>query len=264
MSIPILCVDAFTSKPFSGNPAAVCLLEGEADEGWMLVVAAELNLSETAFLYPISDNEFGLRWFTPMVEVDLCGHATLAAAHVLYERGEVARDKTITFNGVKHTLKADSNGDGITLDFPLTETAPADGSVALFEGLGVVTLNVYQAGADLLVEVNDEKTVKNLNPDFATLAKVKARGVIVTAKGDDDNVDFVSRFFAPKVGINEDPVTGSSHCALAHYWKEKLKKEKFIARQLSRRGGEIGVEIAGDRVKLTGQAVIIWQGALLA
>ena len=260
--VSILCIDAFTSKPFSGNPAAVCLLEDAANEGWMQSVAAELNLSETAFLHKLGDAEYALRWFTPTMEIDLCGHATLASAHALYEREDVARDTTITFRGTVHTLKASSTDDGIVLDFPLVETSPADGSQELFEGLGIVSTEIFQAGDDLLVEVNDEEMVQNLNPDFSSLAKVKTRGVIVTAQGSENGVDFVSRFFAPGAGIDEDPVTGSTHCALAHYWRGKLGKDHFFARQLSKRGGEMKVTVAGERVLLTGQAVIVWEGFL--
>ena len=262
--IPIFCVDAFTSKPFSGNPAAVCLLEGAGDERWMQSVAAEMNLSEAAFLHKLGDAEYTLRWFTPTMEIDLCGHATLASAHALYERGDIARDKTITFRGTVHTLKASSTNDGIVLDFPLVKTSPADGSQELFEGLGVVSTEVFQAGDDLLVEVDDEETVQNLNPDLSSLAKVKTRGVIVTAKGNEDGVDFVSRFFAPGVGIDEDPVTGSAHCALADYWRGKLGKDNFFARQLSKRGGEMRVKIENNRALLSGKAITVWEGFLRA
>ena len=260
--IPICCVDAFTDKPFSGNPAAVCLLEKETPDEWKQSVAAEMNLSETAFVMLAGSEAFGLRWFTPTVEVDLCGHATLAAAHVLWERGIVTSATTIFFDTRSGRLAALRGDDGISMDFPSVEPAPASPPPELVEGLGVSPARVRRAGPDYLVELLSADDVLRLDPDFSFLRRVNARGIIVTARGDDPETDFVSRFFAPAAGIDEDPVTGSSHCALGPHWGPRLGKTVLRARQLSKRGGSMRVELKGDRVILTGQAVTVWTGEL--
>lgn len=250
-------VDAFADKPFEGNPAAVCITESPLDEATMQNIAMEMNLSETAFLVRKGEG-FHLRWFTPASEVKLCGHATLASAHVLWSEGVVSVDETISFETLSGQLTALSDGDRIVLDFPAKmeeEVSPAEG---LIEALGVTAKYVGKNQFDYLVEVGDEETVRQLTPDFTSLAKVPVRGVIVTAKAvEGSQYDFVSRFFAPAVGVNEDPVTGSAHCCLAPYWARELGKDKLLAYQASRRGGEVGLEVYSDRVKLMGKAVTV-------
>lgn len=260
----IFGVDAFTAEPYRGAPAAVCLSPSPMPEGRMQAVAAEMNLSETAFLVTKSEGEYGLRWFTPTVEVDLCGHATLASAHVLFETGE-APGPSIVFHTRSGALTARKADAGIELDFPLVAPEEADAPPGLLESIGVHNpAAVMKAGPDYLVEVESRQEVEALSPDFAELRKVDMRGVIVTAKSDIDGVDFVSRFFAPAAGIDEDPVTGSAYCALAPYWADRLGKTEFSARQVSRRGGDVGARIDGGRVALSGAAVTVWSGRLNA
>ena len=256
-------VDAFTNKPFSGNPAAVCVLPQPVPDEWMRNVAREMNLSETAFLTP-QDGGFQLRWFTPAVEVDLCGHATVASAHVLWEDGHLPANRQARFHTRSGLLLADRRGDWIELDFPAKVVAPAPAPAELLPALGVaravfVGKNVF----DYLVEVDSEETLKALSPDHSTLRKVPVRGVIVTARSDSGEFDFVSRFFAPGAGVDEDPVTGSAHCALGPYWSERLGKSEFTAFQASARGGVVRVKLAGDRVLLGGQAVTVMTADLL-
>ncbi len=263
MRIKIFGVDAFTGKPFSGNPAAVCLLTKPAPDGWMQAVSAEMNLSETAFVKSMGGGEYNLRWFTPKVEVDLCGHATLASAHILWETGEVKTDRII-FNTKSGQLTAVRAGGCIELDFPQVQPEPAPAPAGLLEGLGVEKpINVAKAGPDYLVELGSENEIRKLKPDFARLGSIDMRGVIVTARGDDTDIDFVSRVFAPSAGIDEDPVTGSSHCALGPYWSGEIGKKEFKARQVSKRGGEVGVKLEGDRAILSGKAVTVWAGSLI-
>ena len=256
-------VDAFTNKPFSGNPAAVCVLPQPVPDEWMRNVAREMNLSETAFLTP-QDGGFQLRWFTPAVEVDLCGHATVASAHVLWEDGHLPANRQARFHTRSGLLLADRRGDWIELDFPAKVVAPAPAPAELLPALGVaravfVGKNVF----DYLVEVDSEETLKALSPDHSTLRKVPVRGVIVTARSDSGEFDFVSRFFAPGAGVDEDPVTGSAHCALGPYWSERLGKSELTAFQASARGGVVRVKLAGDRVLLGGQAVTVMTADLL-
>jgi PhzF family phenazine biosynthesis protein len=261
MSIPIYQVDAFTDKPFAGNPAAVCILSAPADEKWMQDVAREMNLSETAFICR-EDNGFRLRWFTPAVEVDLCGHATLATAHILWETGRlepVAQARFFTKSGL---LKAARSRSLIELDFPAKPEESADPLPGMAEALGTSFRYVCKNKFDYLVEVDSEDIVRNLKPDFSKLLQIQARGVIVTSKAIKEPFDFVSRFFAPRVGVNEDPVTGSAHCFLGPYWAKRLGKKSFLAYQASQRGGEIRVRLEGDRVFLGGQAVTIFRGEL--
>ncbi|HVE73268.1 MAG TPA: PhzF family phenazine biosynthesis protein [Thermoanaerobaculia bacterium] len=251
-------IDAFTAQAFRGNPAAVCLLDAERGDDWMADVAAEMNLSETAFLLPRGD-DWSLRWFTPAVEVDLCGHATLASAHALWEERGLQSVRFHTRSGV---LTADRNGHTIELDFPATPAKPCAAPAGLLESLGVQDpLFVGRNAYDYMVEVESEEELRALAPDFARLRTIEARGVIVTAPGRD--YDFVSRWFGPQSGVDEDAVTGSAHCALAPYWATKLGRESMTAYQASKRGGVVRVRLAGDRVKLGGQAVTVFRGELL-
>jgi PhzF family phenazine biosynthesis protein len=261
VSIPIVQVDAFTSEPFSGNPAAVCLLPDARDASWMQKVAAEMNLSETAFLVKRGD-DFDLRWFTPAVEVDLCGHATLASAHVLWEAGRLPRDATARFHTKSGLLTAERRGDWIELNFPATPDEPAAPPDGLAGALGASPLYTGRSRFDYLVELESEAAVRNLRPDFAKLRAVPVRGVIVTSRATSGDCDFVSRFFATGAGIDEDPVTGSAHCALAPFWSRRLGKTEFVARQVSARGGVLRVRLDGDRVRIAGQAVTVLRGEL--
>lgn len=254
-------VDAFTNKPFSGNPAAVCMLDAPADETWMQNMAGEMNLSETAFLYR-EDDGFRLRWFTPAVEVDLCGHATLASAHILWESGYLWPAEKALFHTRSGLLTAERNGLWIELDFPSTppeETEPLPG---LVEALGVDPVFVGKSKYDFIIQVGTEEEVRCVQPAFESLRSIPARGVILTSLADDRGYDFVSRYFAPAFGINEDPVTGSAHCCLAPHWSSVTGKDKFVAYQASARGGEVRARLAGDRVILGGQAVTVLRGEL--
>ncbi|HVP35754.1 MAG TPA: PhzF family phenazine biosynthesis protein [Terriglobales bacterium] len=258
----IFQVDAFTEKPFSGNPAGVCILEKSADESWMQNVAMEMNLSETAFLFREKDG-FNLRWFTPKMEVNLCGHATLASAYILYTEGYLKAGQNAEFYTKSGILKAELENGWIQLDFPsLTENAleaPRD----LARGLGAKPLYVGKCGFMYLAELESEKVVRDLKPDFSILGKPEIGSVIVTSRASTRGYDFVSRFFAPSVGINEDPVTGSAHCILGPYWSKKLDKTEFIAYQASARGGVLKVKVGKDRVYLGGQAVTVLKAELL-
>jgi PhzF family phenazine biosynthesis protein len=261
MGIPIYGVDAFASEAFRGNPAAVCVVSGGTEARWMQSVAGEMNLSETAFVEPGIGGNWGLRWFTPGVEVDLCGHATLAAAHVLWQTGRVDGKEPIRFDTRSGRLECRWDGaGGVTMDFP---ERPAQ-AMAIPEGLpAALGSDVRWCGRsvdDLLVELPHAATVRGLNPDLAAIGRFPVRGVIVTAPSDGEGSDFVSRFFAPAVGVPEDPVTGSAHCTLAGYWAERLGKTRLVGRQVSRRGGMVGVCLKGGRVELTGSAVIVWRG----
>lgn len=261
MPTPIFHVDAFTERPFAGNPAAVCLLEGPRSAEWMQQVGAEMNLSETAFVWPEADG-YRLRWFTPRVEVDLCGHATLASAHVLWKSERVGRHETIVFHTASGALTATLRGAEIELDFPQTPPHEAEPPSGLLGALGVEARQVARNQFDFLVEVASEKAVRELRPDFAELRKIPARGVMVTARAETPPYDFVSRFFAPGAGIDEDPVTGSAHCCLGPYWRDRLHKSEFRAYQASPRGGVVGVRLEGDRTFLRGRAVTILRGEL--
>jgi len=265
--MPVAClqIDAFAERPYSGNPAAVCLLEGERDARWMQAVAEEMNLSETAFIRPGRDG-FDLRWFTPAVEVDLCGHATLAAAHALWSEACVPGDAEIRFQTRSGLLTAARNGELIELDFPAASPAAPDldeaGIRSLGDALGVVPKRVIRSAFDLLVEVGTDREVREARPDYRRLGELDCRGVIVTSTSDDPRFDFVSRFFAPGVGVNEDPVTGSAHCCLGPYWGERLGKHEMTAFQASSRGGVVRVRVSGDRVILGGHAVTVFRGEL--
>jgi PhzF family phenazine biosynthesis protein len=262
MGLRITQVDAFTDTAFAGNPAAVCLLQAPRDEGWMQSVAREMNLSETAFLVRTADG-YDLRWFTPSVEVALCGHATLASAHVLWEDGHLPSARQARFHTTSGLLTGDRSGEWIELDFPAKRGEPAPAPAGLAEALGVTPKYVGKNQFDYLVEVEGEVTVRRLTPNHAMLATLPVRGVIVTSRADSAAYDFVSRFFAPGSGVPEDPVTGSAHCALGPYWQSRLGKSDFVAYQASPRGGVVRVRVAGDRVKLGGQAVTVLRGELL-
>jgi len=262
MGLKIIQVDAFTGEAFSGNPAAVCVLAEPGETAWLQKVANEMNLSETAFLVP-QDDGFDLRWFTPVKEVDLCGHATLASAHVLWEEGHLSPDKQARFHTRSGLLTADRDGDWIVMDFPAEPPTTASAPPNLLKALGVTPEYVGKNRFDYLVEVDSEETVRTLEPDLTLLKTVDTRGVIVTGQGNGSGYDFVSRFFAPQSGINEDPVTGSAHCCLGPFWQERLEKDSFFAYQASARGGELRVRVKGDRVSLVGQAVTVLRGELL-
>lgn len=259
----IFHVDAFTSEPFSGNPAGVCILPHPKVDGWMQRVAAEMNLSETAFLIRAADG-YNLRWFAPLVEVDLCGHATLASAHVLWQEGLAGRDEKIAFHTRSGVLTCTLDGEWIGLDFPAipdVEIAPPE---SIVEALGVTPLYVGASRYDYIVEVDSEEMVLGLTPDYGRILGLPVRGVIVTSRASTGEFDFVSRFFAPAVGVNEDPVTGSAHCCLGPFWGGRLGKEDLIARQVSRRGGVVKMNLVGDRVHLYGQAVTVVRGEMVA
>lgn len=259
----LLHIDAFTSHPFRGNPAAVCVLDRERAETWMQSLAAEMNLSETAFLLP-RDNGFLLRWFTPAVEVALCGHATLASAHALWEEQLWPPDDPIPFTTKSGVLTAALDGDVIELDFPATLETKAEPAPGLLESLGITNpVYIGRNRFDYLIEVASEDVVRSLDPDHAQLRKIDVRGVIVTSRAASTTAaDFVSRFFAPGSGVDEDPVTGSAHCCLAPYWSARLGKQELTGFQASRRGGYVRVRHEGDRVKLGGKAVTILRGTL--
>lgn len=262
MEIPIYFVDAFTDRPFAGNPAAVCLLDEPADEAWMQQVASEMNLSETAFLQR-QDDGFELRWFTPTVEVDLCGHATLASAHVLWTTGYLWTSEEARFHTRSGLLTARQVDGWIELDFPATPAEPADAQPELVEALGVTPVSVGRNKFDYLIEVASEEEVRQIQPDHETLRSLPVRGVIVTSRSQGGKYDFVSRFFAPGSGIEEDPVTGSAHCCLAPYWSERLGLTEMTGYQASPRGGIVRVRREGERVLLGGQAVMVLRGTLI-
>lgn len=261
MGIKIYQVDAFTDEPFSGNPAAVCILDKEVDENWMQCVASEMNLSETAFLYRVGDS-YSLRWFTPTVEVDLCGHATLASAHILWEEGYLDPSQDAQFHTRSGLLTASMKAKTIELNFPSDPEQETPVPEGLIEALEINPSYVGKNSFDYLVQVDDEQQIRNLKPIFDLLKTVPARGVIVTSVSDSGEYDFVSRFFAPGVGINEDPVTGSAHCCLGPFWGKRLNKFKLKGAQLSSRGGVVQVSLVDKRVILGGKAVTIFRGEM--
>jgi len=264
MSTAITVVDAFTDQPFAGNPAAVCILPRPAPDAWMRDVAREMNLSETAFLHRLEDG-FSLRWFTPTVEVDLCGHATLASAHVLWRQAYLPPHAVARFHTRSGLLTATNTADRIYLDFPAKLAVAAEAPPALLSSLGIGgAIWVGKNQFDYLVEVATEAEVRRLTPDHGRLAILPVRGVIVTSRAEAGSpFDFVSRFFAPGSGVAEDPVTGSAHCALAPYWRGKIGRDVMTGYQASARGGTIHVECRGDRVILGGQAITVLRGQLL-
>lgn len=262
MRVRCLQIDAFTDRPYAGNPAAVCLLEEDRDSDWMQAVAAEMNLSETAFVRALDDG-FELRWFTPAIEVDLCGHATLASAYALWAEGMVDQSQPIRFHTKSKVLTCTQDGDIIELDFPATPVLEAEPPAGLLGALGVQPTFVGKSKFDKFLVVESEQAVRALNPDFAALRRISTRGVIVTSTSDDPRFDFISRFFAPGAGIDEDPVTGSAHCCLGPYWSDQLGKTEMTAFQASARGGVVRVRVNRDRVLLGGQAVTVMKGELV-
>jgi PhzF family phenazine biosynthesis protein len=261
VGLRIFQADAFTDKAFAGNPAAVCILTESRDDSWMQNLAREMNLSETAFLRKKADG-YDLRWFTPAVEVALCGHATLASSHILWETEMLAAGEQARFHTLSGLLTANRKGDWIELNFPATPEQSAIAPSRLIEALGVAPKYVGKSKFDYLVEVDGEETVRNLNPDFALLRAMQVRGVMVTSQATSPGYDFVSRFFAPGSGIDEDPVTGSAHCCLGPFWGRRLGKNELTAYQASRRGGTVRVRVSGDRVYLSGKAVTVFRGEL--
>jgi PhzF family phenazine biosynthesis protein len=269
-SLPLFQVDAFSAQPFRGNPAAVCLLDAPRPADWMLAVAAEMNLSETAFVVVDgSDGELPLRWFTPKVEVDLCGHATLATAHVLWATGTCDPGESIRFATASGDLTCTVDGDEtIWMDFPALPSEPIDQPDGLAEALGAPPVRVARNRHDHLVELADAVTVRALTPDLHALARIETRAVVVTALADggddvDEDIDFVSRCFGPRVGIDEDPVTGSAHCALGPWWAPRIGRNRLVGHQVSARGGTVQVDVRDDRVGIGGTAFTVLQANLV-
>jgi PhzF family phenazine biosynthesis protein len=262
-TIPIYHVDAFTDKPFAGNPAAVCILESPMPEDWMQSVAGEMNLAETAFVCATADG-FDLRWFTPAVEVDLCGHATLASAHVLWETERLGRLDSARFSTRSGILTCVQHEGLIEMDFPAEPASPTTAPPGLLAALGVEAGYVGRNRFDYLVEVKDAGTLRTLKPDLRRIAEISARGIIVTCRSDEARYDVRSRLDAPAAGIEEDPPTGSAHCCLGPFWQAHLGRSSLTGYQASRRGGIVGMKMQGDRVRLSGHAVTVLRGALLA
>jgi PhzF family phenazine biosynthesis protein len=260
----IIQVDAFTATPFQGNPAAVCVLEQTVDENWMQLVAREMNLSETAFVLK-QENGFNLRWFTPTTEVPLCGHATLATAHVLWTEGYLAKETSARFHTLSGLLIANLKGNWIELNFPVNLSETTEIPELLATALDVPLKTVVKNSLGYLVEVESATTISNLQPNFSLLKTLPISNVIVTSVADrESKYDFVSRFFAPGLGIDEDPVTGAAHCCLAPFWRNKLNKNEFLAYQASARGGVVKVNYdGGNRVFLQGQAITVMRGAIV-
>jgi PhzF family phenazine biosynthesis protein len=264
MKAELYQVDSFTAEPFKGNPAGVCLLEKPAPESWMQNLAMEMNLAETAFVYPES-NGFHLRWFTPATEVELCGHGTLATAHILFEAGKLMPNDIARFYTKSGILTVIKNNNFLEMNFPATPASQCPAPKNLSRALGNVNLLFNgKNDFDYLIELDSEEIIKSMSPDFDLLKQITARGIIVTSRSRNPEFDFVSRFFAPGIGIDEDPVTGSAHCTLGPHWAKKLGKSNFTAYQASRRGGIVKVELTGDRVLLRGQAVTIFSARLTA
>jgi PhzF family phenazine biosynthesis protein len=258
MGTPLFWVDAFTDTAFRGNPAAICLLDAPADEAWMQRLAFELGLAETAYVVPRPDGDYDLRWFTPTVEIPLCGHATLASAHTLFETGR--ESGPVTFHTRSGPLTCTRDGDRIAMDFPAAPPTPVEAPPGLLDALGITdAVAVLDNKQWCIVEVADAGTVEGLTPDLRRLETIVA-GASVTARSDRDGVDIVSRVFGPGVGVDEDAVTGSVHCALTPYWTEKLGKQELVAYQASARGGTLHCRLDGDRVSLSGPAVTVLRG----
>lgn len=262
MSHELHLVDAFTDVPFAGNPAAVCLLQEPAADAWLQNVAREMNQAETAFVRPL-EGEYELRWFTPVYEVDLCGHATLASAHLLWQKRQLEPSAIVRFRTRSGVLTARRDGEWITLDFPATRPEPCTPPPDLLESLGTGPAEVQRSKFDYFVVLEDPQKLRRLAPDMGRLATIDTRGAIVTAPSDEPGIDFFSRFFAPRAGVPEDPVTGSAHCALTPYWSARLGRTRMVGRQLSPRGGSVRVEDLGERVLLSGKAVTVASGELL-
>lgn len=263
MAQPVVTVDAFTDRPFGGNPAAVCILPRPADERWMQSVAAEMNLSETAFVHP-EDGGYRLRWFTPTIEIDLCGHATLASAHVLWESAQLTSETPARFHTRSGLLTASRQGDLIELDFPAERAVPHPAPAGLEDAIGAPVKLVARNRFDYLLEVADEAVLRSLRPDAVALRGIPSRGFILTCASARPEFDFVSRFFSAATGTYEDPVTGSAHCCLGPFWGERLGKSELVGYQASARGGVIRVRVLGERVILAGHAVTVMRGEILA
>ncbi len=259
--IPVYIVDAFTKQPFKGNPAAVCIMPSVLPDDRMQAIAYEMNCPETAFVVKQNDG-FLLRWFAPLQEVDLCGHATLATAHILYEHQNISKHEKIKFYTKSGLLTIIYRDDTIIMDFPKEEAYGCTIQQWIIDALGARPVYTGKNRMDYLVEVASEREVIEMNPDFITLKKMDSRGVIVTAKSSSKDFDFVSRFFAPGLGVNEDPVTGSAHCCLGPYWQKKLQKNVFTAYQASHRSGIVNVEVDESRVYIGGKAVTILSGQI--
>ena len=262
MPAPLYLIDAFTDRPFSGNPAGVCLLSDDRDHLWMQAVAAEMNQAETAFLRPRPDRDWDLRWFTPTVEVDLCGHATLASAHILWESRRAEPGRPVRFHTRSGILTCTAARARIEMDFPAEPAVAIESPAEEAYAIGAAPVFVGRNRMDMLVVLNSPEAVRQLAPDMGLVAKIKARGVIVTARSDREGSDFISRFFAPQSGIAEDPVTGSAHCCLGPYWRDVLGKSELIGYQASKRGGTVAVRCVGNRVILGGTAVTVLEGLL--
>ncbi|MDY6873793.1 MAG: PhzF family phenazine biosynthesis isomerase [Chloroflexota bacterium] len=262
MTHPLYQVDAFTKAPFGGNPAGVCLLTAPAPDDWMQALAAEMNLSETAFLLP-EEEGWRLRWFTPATEIDLCGHATLASAKVLFETRPELRPGPISFWTRSGQMQARWVGGRVELDFPVFTPEPLMIELGIAGMLGFQPVEAAFSGNFFLFEAAEEETIRTAKPDFGALAASTMPEVMITAKGESSDYDFVSRFFAPQLGFDEDPVTGSAHCLLAPYWAEKLGKTTFAAYQASERGGWLTLRLEGDRLRIAGDSVIVFSAELL-
>jgi PhzF family phenazine biosynthesis protein len=261
MKLPLFQVDAFSKVPFKGNPAVVCLLKEPQPDGWMQALAAEMNLSETAFLLPEGDG-YRLRWFTPAVEVSLCGHATLASAHILFTEGLLKPEQTASFFTHSGLLTAKFKAGWIEMNFPVRQVDRCEPPADVIEALGVVPSFVGKSRSSYLVEVENEEIVRSASPDFSKLSRSEAHGVMLTSRASSSGYDFISRFFAPRVGVNEDPVTGSAHCSLVPYWSKKMNKTSFLAYQASARGGELRLQLDGERVLIAGQAVTVFRAEM--
>ena len=261
MGLTIFQVDAFTSTPFAGNPAAVCMLDTLPEDGWMQKLAREMNLSETAFLVRQEDG-FNLRWFTPKVEVNLCGHATLASAHILWTEGHLAPDQEARFHTRSGLLTAKQEDGWIIMNFPVDNARDIKIRPELIKALNAPICEVYEGTVGYIVEVNSEEVVRAVQPNVEILKTLPAKGLVVTSPANGTEYDFVSRFFAPALGIIEDPVTGAAHCALGPFWRDRLNKSEFLAYQASARGGVLKVRCEGDRVVLGGQAITVMKAEL--
>ena len=258
----IFQVDAFTREKFKGNPAIICMLERPADDHWMQAIAYEMNMSETAFVLPVNDG-YNLRWFTPTTEVDLCGHATLAAAHVLFETAVLSPTEFARFQTRSGLLTVKRQQDVLVMDFPAEPPKQFPVTPLIHRAFGVNPVYVGQNRMDMMLHVSDPDTVTEFNPDFYELAEFPVRGIILTSHSDDPRFDFISRFFAPRVGINEDPVTGSAHCCLGPYWAEILGKKELLGYQASMRGGEVSMIVSPSSVLIGGHAVTVMHGELV-
>ena len=256
MGTPLFKVNAFAENGSKGNPAAVMILDGPRESLWMQQIANKINFSETAFVIP-TENTFQLRWFTPKVEIELCGHATLATAHILWQTGRVDSQQRIIFNTKSGRLTATQEKDIIELDFPASTVVPGDVSEEIIESVGIVPDFIGISGEKWLFEYADELTIRKIQPNFESLSERNGRGLVVTAISDTPGIDFVSRYFAPWVGINEDPVTGSAHCILAAYWGAKFRKSKMIGQQVSSRGGIVHIRLSGERTYIGGKAITV-------